>query len=115
MKIGALLKYSVYLLIMILATFMILTLYIYFFSKKPALELAYTFVVPVCMFIVTLFYAKSIHEKGLVRGLEMWIIYFAIVLILKFIFNSAAEIGILKHAVYLPISILAGVIGVNLK
>ncbi len=115
MKIAKLLKYSLYLLIMSLAVFFVLTIYMYYFSKQPSLEIAYNFVVPICMFIVSLMYSKNIHEKGLLRGIEIWIVYFAIVLLLKMIFKIADEISILQHLIYLPVSILGGVIGVNLK
>lgn len=115
MKIMKLLKYSLYLLLMTLSVFFILTMYMYFFSKQPSLEIVYNFVVPICMFIVTLMYSKSVHERGLLRGIEIWIVYFAIVLIMKVLFRVPAEINILMHLLYLPISILGGVIGVNSK
>ncbi len=115
MKIMKLLKYSLYLLIMSLSVFFILTLYMYFFSKQPSLELAYNFVIPICMFIVTIMYSKSVHERGLLRGIEMWIVYFAVVLLMKVIFRHPGEINILMHLLYLPVSILAGIVGVNMK
>ncbi len=115
MNIVKLLKFSLYLLIMVLAVFFILTIYMYYFSRQPSLEMAYNFVVPICMFIISLLYSKSIHEKGLLRGIEIWIIYFAIVLLMKVLFRIPDEISILQHLLYLPVSILGGVIGVNLK
>ncbi len=115
MKIAKLLKYSLYLLIMALGVFFILTIYMYYFSKQPSLEIAYSFVMPICMFIVSLMYSKNIHEKGLLRGIEIWIVYFAIVLLMKVLFKVTDEISILQHLLYLPVSILGGVIGVNLK
>lgn len=115
MKIMRLLKYSLYLLLMTLAVFFILTIYMYYFSKQPSLEIAYSFVVPICMFIVSLLYSRSVHERGLLRGIEIWIVYFAIVLLMKVLFRVSNEINILMNLIYLPISILGGVIGVNLK
>jgi len=67
------------------------------------------------MFIVSLLYSKNIHERGLLRGIEIWIVYFAIVLLMKVLFRYPAEISILQNLLYLPVSILGGVIGVNLK
>ena len=115
MNIVKLLKYSLYLLIMILVIFFILTIYMYYFSKQPSLEMAYSFVVPICLFIISLMYSKSVHERGLLRGIEIWIVYFAFVLLMKVLFSIPNEINILQHLFYLPIAILGGVIGVNLK
>lgn len=115
MKIKRLLKYSVYMLIMALAVFFVLTIYMYYFSKQPSLKIAYNFVVPICMFIVSLMYSKNIHEKGLLRGIEIWAVYFAMVLLCKVMFKITDEINIFQHLIYLPVSILGGVIGVNLK
>ena len=115
MKIGALLKYSLYLLIMILVTFLILTIYLYYFSNKQVVEIGYSFLVPACMFVASLLYSRDTHEKGLIRGIEIWIIYFAAVCLLKLFLKSTSEISMLMHLVFLPISILGGVIGVNLK
>jgi len=115
MKFGALLKYSLYLLIMILVTFLILTIYIYYFSDKQVIEIGYSFVVPVCMFIAALLYSRSTHEKGLIMGMEVWIVYFAAICLIKLILKTPTEISMLKHLIFLPISILGGIIGVNLK
>lgn len=115
MKIGKLLKYSLYLLILTFVVFFILTIYMYYFSKQPSLEFAFNFVVPVCMFIISLMYSRSVHERGLIRGIEMWVVYFGIVLLMKVLFQYQAEINIIQNLLYLPISILGGVIGVNLK
>ncbi|MGD9569290.1 MAG: TIGR04086 family membrane protein [Sedimentibacter sp.] len=110
-----LLKYSLYLIVLTLVVFFILTIYMYYFSRQPSLEFAYNFVVPISMFIVALMYSKSVHEKGLLRGIEIWIVYFALVLLVKVLFQLTNEISIVKHLLYLPASILGGVIGVNLK
>ena len=115
MNLVKLLKYSLYLIILTLVTFFILTVYMYYFSRQPSLEIAYNFVVPISMFIVALMYSKSTHEKGLLRGIEIWIVYFAFVLLVKVLFQLSTEISIVKHLFYLPVSILGGVIGVNLK
>ena len=115
MKLLKLLRYSLYLLLITLGVFFILTLYMYYFSKQPSIEVAYRFVVPVCMFIVTLLYAKSVHEKGLFRGLEIWVVYFAFILLLKVLFKYPAEISILSNLLYLPVAILGGILGVNMK
>lgn len=115
MKIGALVKYSLYLMIMIFVTSLILTVYLYFFSTNQAVEVAYNFVVPLCMFVASLLYSRSTHEKGLLRGMEIWMLYFAVIFIIKFIMKSADEINILQNLIYLPISIIGGVIGVNIK
>jgi putative membrane protein (TIGR04086 family) len=87
----------------------------YYFSNQPSFEIAYNFVVPICLFICTLMYSKNIHDKGLLRGIEIWIVYFAFVLLMKVLFSITTEISILQHLFYLPASILGGIIGVNLK
>jgi putative membrane protein (TIGR04086 family) len=115
MKLGKLLKYSLFLLIFSLIIFFILTIYIYYFSKTPNLEIVYNFVIPICIFMVSMMYSRSIHEKGLIRGIELWIIYFAFVLLIKVLFSYPAEIKILHNGVILIMSILGGVIGVNIK
>lgn len=115
MNIIKLLKYSLGLLLMSMAVFFILTVYMYYFSKQPSLEAAYKFVVPICMFIITLLYSKNMHERGLLRGIEIWAVYFAVVLLMKVLLRYSAEISILQNLLYLPVSILGGVIGVNLK
>lgn len=115
MKIANLLKYSLCLLLMTFTVFLILTIYMYYFSEQPSLEVAYSFVVPVCIFMVSLLYSKSVHEKGLIRGIEIWIVYFAIVLLMKALFSYPAEISILRQLLYLIPSLLGGIIGVNLK
>ncbi|MDD2493815.1 MAG: TIGR04086 family membrane protein [Tissierellia bacterium] len=115
MKFGSLIKYSLYLLIMILLIFLILTIYIYFFSSSAKIEIAYNFIIPVCLFVASLLYARSTKEKGLIMGIEMWIVYFVIVLLLKMVLKIPTEISIIKHLLYLPISIFGGIIGVNAK
>lgn len=115
MKLGKLLKYSLYLFIFSLITFFILTVYIYYFSKNTTAEAAYSFVVPICIFIVSMLYSRSIHEKGLLRGIELWIIYFAIILLMKVLFRYPAEIKILYNLIILALSVLGGIIGVNMK
>ena len=115
MNIVKLLKYSLYLFIMILVVFFVITIYMYFFSKQPAAEISYSIAVPLCIFIVSLLYAKSVHERGLIRGIEIWIVYFALVLLMKVIFSYPGEISIVRQLLYLPVSILGGILGVNTK
>lgn len=115
MNIIKLLKYSLYMLLMTLAVFFILTVYMYYFSRQPSIETGYRFIVPICMFIISLLYSKNVHERGLLRGIEIWTVYFAIVLLMKVLFRYPAEISILQNLLYLPASILGGVVGVNLK
>ncbi|MEL7647128.1 MAG: TIGR04086 family membrane protein [Sedimentibacter sp.] len=115
MNIGRLLRYSLYLIILLLLVFLLLTLYMYFFSSNPTAEIAYTISIPVCIFIVALLYSRSTGERGLLRGIELWIVYFALVLLMKVAFNFTQEINILHNMLYLPASILGGVLGVNMK
>lgn len=115
MNIVKLLKFSLSMILMILAVFFILTVYMYFFSNQPSMENAFNFVVPICMFIVSLLYSKSVHERGLLRGMEIWAVYFVVVLLVKVLFSYPAEINIVKNLMYLPVTILGGIIGVNLR
>lgn len=115
MNIGKLIKYSLYLLIMLLAVFLVLTLYMYFFSSSPSAEFAYIVAIPVCIFIVSLLFSRSTREKGLFCGIEIWIVYFAFVLLLKVVFKMTQEISIVQNLIYLPVAILGGVLGVNMK
>ena len=112
---GKLVKYSLLLFIFSLILFFILTLYIYYFSNNPSLEIAYSFIVPICIFMVSMMYSRSVHEKGMLRGIEIWIIYFVIILLIKVLFSYPAEIKILYNGIILIMSILGGIIGVNLK
>lgn len=115
MKMGALFKYSLSLLIMILVTFLIITTYMYFISDKASMEGIYSFVAPISILITSFLYARNVHEKGLIRGVEIWLVYLAIILASKVLINSPMEINLLRNLIYLPISILGGVFGVNLK
>lgn len=115
MKIGALLKYSLYLIIMILITFLILTIYMYFFSSNQAVEIGYSFIVPICIFIAAMLYSRSTREKGLIMGMEIWIVYFTLVCLMKLVSRTPAEINILKQLIFLPAAIMGGIIGVNIK
>ncbi len=115
MNIGKLFKYSLYLFIMILLVFFVITIYMYYFSKQPAAEISYTIAVPLCIFIVSLLYSKSVHEKGLIRGIEIWIVYFALVLLIKVLLSYGGEISIVRQLLYLPVAIIGGVLGVNTK
>lgn len=115
MKIGALIKYSMYLLVIILIIFLIFTVYIYFFASNQSIEFGYNFIVPISIFVATLLYSRNIKQRGIIRGLEMWIIYFAVVCLFKLLLNQANEIDIVSHLIFLPIAILGGVIGVNFK
>ena len=115
MKLSKLLKYSLVLLIFSLIAFFILTLYIYYFSNNPAVKTVYAFVVPISIFLVSIMYSRSIRERGLLRVIELWLIYFAIILLMKVILKYPAEIKILYNSIVLASSILGGIIGVNLK
>jgi len=115
MRLGKLLKYSAFLFIFSLAAFFILTIYIYYFSNSPAGEIAYSFVVPISIFLSSLMYSRSIHEKGLLRGIEIWLVYFAVILLMKVLIKYPAEIKILYNSIVLASSIVGGIIGVNIK
>lgn len=115
MNLGKLIKYSLYLLIMLLAVFLVLTLYMYFFSSSPKAEFAYIVAIPVCIFVISLLFSRSTMEKGLFCGIEIWIVYFAFVLLLKVMFKMTQEISIVQNLIYLPVAVLGGILGVNMK
>ncbi len=115
MNFGKLLKYSLFLFILSLIVFFILTVYIYYFSNNPGIEIIYSFIVPICIFAVSMLYSKSVNEKGLVRGIEIWIVYFVIVLLAKVLLRYPSEIRVLYNGIILLMSVLGGIIGVNLK
>jgi len=115
MNLGKLLKYSLFLFILYLIIFFILTIYIYYFSNNPGIEIIYSFIVPICIFAVSMLYSRSVHEKGLVRGIEIWIAYFIIVLLIKVLFRYPSEIRILYNGIILLMSVLGGITGVNIK
>jgi putative membrane protein (TIGR04086 family) len=79
------------------------------------LEIAYSFIVPICIFAVSILYSRSVHEKGLLRGIEIWIVYFVMVLLIKVLSGYPAEIRVLYNGVILLMSLLGGIIGVNMK
>lgn len=117
MKIGYLLRYSIVLVVLILVLFLILSILSYNLSYNTILSYSYKIIAPLCLFIVTFLYAMKVKERGILRGLEMWAIYFLLLCIVKYtVFQSLAnaqEINILKHLIYIPISIVAGILGVN--
>jgi putative membrane protein (TIGR04086 family) len=115
MKLGKLFKYSLFLFILSLIIYFILTVYIYYFSNNPSLEIIYSFIVPLCIFAVSMLYSRNVHEKGLLRGIEIWIVYFVMVILIKVLFRYPSEIRILYNGVILIMSILGGIIGVNMK
>lgn len=114
MKIASLLKYSLYLFIFILTVFLLMTVYIYFIGGQSA-EMVYSFIVPVCMFAASFLYAGSVKERGLIRGVEIWLVYFVIACVLKFALTESLDAGVCMHLIFLPVAILGGVLGVNLK
>lgn len=115
MKLRKLFKYSAFLFILSLIIFFILTVYIYYFSRNPAIETAYSFIVPISIFAVSILYSRSVHEKGLLRGIEIWIVYFVMVLLIKVLSGYPAQIRVLYNGAILFMSLLGGIIGVNMK
>lgn len=113
MKITYLLKYSGIMMLLILILILILSLFTYFFSFSKIVEYAYSFVVPICIFVVSLLYARKTKEKGLLRGLEVWAIYFVLISILRYTVLQGTDINIVKHLIFLPVSIVGGILGVN--
>ncbi len=117
MKIGYLLRYSVILVVLILMLFLILSVFTYNFNYNKILAYSYKFIAPICIFVVSFLYAMKVKERGILRGLEMWAVYFLILCIIKYtVFQSSAnaqEINILKHLIYIPVSMVAGILGVN--
>lgn len=117
MKIGYLLRYSIFLVVIILVLFLILSILSYNMSYNVILTYSYKFVAPICLFIVSFLYAMKVKERGILRGLEIWAVYFLILCIFKYtifqMLSSNQEINILKNFIYIPISIIAGILGVN--
>lgn len=117
MKIAYLIKFSVVLLVLILMLFLILSIFTYNFSYNKILEYSYKLVVPICLFLVSFLYAIKTKERGILRGLELWAVYFLVLCIFKYtVFNALSdvqEINILKHLIYIPVSVFAGILGVN--
>jgi len=117
MKIGYLLKYSIILVVLILMLFLILSIFTYNFNYNKILAYSYKFVAPICIFVVSFLYAMKVKERGILRGLEIWAVYFLILCIIKYtVFQSLSntgEINILKHLIYIPIAMVAGILGVN--
>lgn len=114
MKIKYLLKYSVVMILMILILLLVLSIFTYFFSYNKIIKYIYNLIVPLCLFVISLMYAKKSGEKGLLRGLEIWGVYFVIICMLKFTLANNSDINIIKHLIYMPINILGGILGVNL-
>jgi len=79
------------------------------------LETAYSFIVPICIFASSILYSRSVHEKGLLRGIEIWIVYFVMVLLIKVLSGYPGEIRILYNGAILFMSLMGGIIGVNMK
>lgn len=115
MKVSYLLKYSVVLIALILILFLVLSLFTYFASYNKILDYAYSFISPISIFIVSILYARKTKEKGLLRGLEVWAVYFLIISILKYTLLQGADINIVKQLIFIPVAILGGILGVNIK
>lgn len=117
MKISYLLKYSVVLLVLILILFLILSIFTYNFSYNKILSFLFKVIAPVCIFIVSFLYAMKVKERGILRGLEIWAVYLLLLCIVKYTVFQALpdgmEINILRNLIYIPISIVAGILGVN--
>lgn len=115
MKFAYLLKFSVVLIALILILFLIMSLFTYFFNYNKILNYGYSFIAPISIFIVSLLYARKTKEKGLLRGLEVWAVYFLIVSILKYTLLQGSDINIIKHVIFIPVAVLGGILGVNAK
>jgi len=115
MKISYLLKYSVVLIALILILFLVMSLFTYFFSYNKILNYAYSFIAPISIFLVSILYARKTKEKGLLRGLEVWAVYFLIISILKYTMLQGTDINIIKHLIFIPVAIMGGILGVNIK
>lgn len=115
MNIGKLFKYILYFVILLVVLFFLVSLFIYYFSNSSSIELAYRFIVPVSIFIISILYSRSMNEKGLLRGIELWVAYIAFILITKLLTSSSQEINILQNALYLPLAIFGGILGVNMR
>ncbi|QSX06325.1 TIGR04086 family membrane protein [Sedimentibacter sp. zth1] len=113
MKITYLLKFSVLMMILILLMFLILSLITYFFESSKIVGYIYNFVAPICIFVVAFSYAMKCGERGLLRGLEVWAVYFIIISFLKFTVLEGANINMLKHLIFIPVGIIGGILGVN--
>ena len=115
MKLSYLLKYSVALIALMLIFFLILSIFTYFFSYNKILNYSYSFIAPICIFIISLLYARKTKEKGLLRGLEVWAMYFLVICVLKYTMLQGTDINIIKHLIFLPVAIMGGILGVNIK
>ncbi len=113
MKLSYLLKYSVVLIVLILILLLFLSIFTYFFSYNKILDYSYSFIAPICIFIVSFLYARKTKERGLLRGLEVWAVYFLILSIMKYTLLQGDDINILKHLIFIPIAIIGGILGVN--
>lgn len=115
MKVTALLKYSIIMIVFILVLFLMIATYTYLFTSNQILNYICYAIVPIGIFITSFLYAGCIKERGLLRGLEIWAVYFIIVTALKYIIIPDADISIMKHLLMIPVAIVGSVIGVNVK
>lgn len=113
MKIKYLFKFSILMVIIVLLLFLILSLISYFFNAGKVIGYIYNVIAPLCIFIAAFLYAMRCGERGLLRGLEIWAVYFLVIVLLKFIAFNGIEINLIKHILYIPVGIIAGIIGVN--
>ncbi len=117
MKIGYLLRYSVILVVLILILFLIVSILTYTLSSNKILSFSYKLIAPISLFVVSFLYAMKVKERGILRGLEIWAVYFLILCIIKYTafqaLSNAQEINILKNLFYIPVSVVAGILGVN--
>ena len=113
MKISSLIKCTGLLFVIITVLTLIISFFYYNSSYNKILEYSYNFIVPICIFIVAFIYSFIAGERGLIRGLEIWAIYFLIISILKYTMLENVDSSIFKQFIYIPVAIVAGILGVN--
>lgn len=115
MKISILIKYMIVFCIIIILASMLISIYTYFEIGNKNINIIYKIIVPVAMLIISFLYSKKIKNNGWIRGAEIWIAYFIIINIMKYFMNIEFSADIYRTLLYLPVCLLGGIIGVNIK
>lgn len=115
MKISILLKYVVIFCLVVLITAFFISLYNYFEIGNANLDKIYKFFTPIILIIISFLYARKVESNGWIRGVEMWVAYFVILNLMKYIMGVELMDSIYKSFIYIPVCLLGGILGVNAK
>lgn len=115
MKISVLIRYMMVFCIILILASMLISIYTYFEIGNKNIDIVYKIIVPISLLIISFMYSRRIKNNGWIRGAEIWIAYFIIINIMKYFMHIEFTADIYRTLLYLPVCLLGGIIGVNIK